>query len=380
MRDQLSGASLRIVMPKQGRGGHSTRGSHASGGRGRNAGAHDAGRRVAGLTRVARPHPPNIPRQDVNEPEGEDQTEEYLQREMMHRRIFLRKAFGIGVDGVPIPGVEEVNGYPTKSYKCVKSVEQYNQIVTVLKNWGDDDFIHNNPDDPTAIEHLRFRNRNASIGYNYKNHFKLEEVEDADGNLKINLLQSSSGKIVLHMLDVFDSIKDAHRRVGHLKAERTLSELTPVYYSCTLDLCKMWVSHCAVCHTKNEPKVQLKGASKPLISSEFRDRIQVDLIDMRTIRRRDVYGHMQRWIMTVKDHSTGLIYLCALPRKMAKYVAAELEKIFGFIGYPQIFHTGTFHLFSLIIKILFLYPHLTHVMLFVQTMGRSSSRRWSWSC
>lgn len=188
-------------MPKQGRGGRGARGSHASGGRGRNAGARDAGRRVAGIMRVARPYPPNIPRHDVNEPEGEDQTEEYLQREMMHRRIFLRKAFGIGVDGVPIPRVEEVNGYPTKSYKCVKSVEQYNQIVTVLKNWGDDDFIRNNPDDPTAIEHLRFRNKNAAIGYNYKNHFKLEEVEDADGNLKINLLQSSSGKIVQHVED-----------------------------------------------------------------------------------------------------------------------------------------------------------------------------------
>jgi hypothetical protein len=78
-------------------------------------------------------------------------------------------------------------------------VEQYNQIVTVLKNWGDDDFIHNNPDDPTAIEHLRFRHRNATVGYNYKNHWRLEEVEDADGNPKINLLKASNNKIVLHM-------------------------------------------------------------------------------------------------------------------------------------------------------------------------------------
>ena len=299
---------------------------------------------------------------------------------MMHRRIFLRRAFGIGVDDNPIPGVEELNGYPTKLYKCVKSVQQYNQIVTVLKHWGDDDFIHNNPDDLIAIEHLRFRNRNAAVGYNYKNYWRIEEVEDADGNPKINLLKSSNNKIVLHMLDVFDSIKEAHRQCGHLKAERTLSVLTPMYYSCTLDLCKLWVSDCPVCHTKNEPKVALKGASKPLISSEFRDRIQVDLIDMQTIRRRDVYGNMQQWIMTVKDHSTGLIYLSALPRKMAAYVAAELEKIFGFIGYPQIFHTGTFQSFSLIIQILFLYPHLTHVMFSVQTTGRSSSQRWSWTC
>jgi hypothetical protein len=30
--------------------------------------------------------------------------------------------------------------------------------------------------------------------------------------------------------------------------------------------------------------------------------------------------------MTVKDHSAGLMYLCALPCKRAAFVAAELEK------------------------------------------------------
>ena len=53
-----------------------------------------------------------------------------------------------------------------------------------------------------------------------------------------------------------------------------------------------------------------------------------------------IYGVMQRWIMTIKDHSTGLVYLATLPRKTAKFVANELEKYFGFVGYPHIFHTG----------------------------------------
>jgi hypothetical protein len=60
---------------------------------------------------------------------------------------------------------------------------------------------------------------------------------------------------------------------------------------------------------------------------------------MRSMRKRDVYGTMQRWIMTVKDHSTGLVYLAPLPRKKAEYVAAELEKYFGFAGFPHILHT-----------------------------------------
>ncbi len=72
-----------------------------------------------------------------------------------------------------------------------------------------------------------------------------------------------------------------------------------------------------------------KGAKKPILSSEFRDHIQVDLIDMRAMMKRDIYGNMQHWIMTVKDHSTGLVYLCALPQNKAIFVAAELEKYFG---------------------------------------------------
>jgi hypothetical protein len=144
------------------------------------------------------------------------------------------------------------------------------------------------------------------------------------------------------MLDVFDAFLSAHQTLGHLKTDKTMALLKPQYYSATADLVKVFIDHCSVCHQKNTGIQKKKGARKPILSSEFRDRFQVDLIDMRTIRRRDVYGHMQRWIMTVKDHSTGLIYLAALPRKMAKYVATELEKYFGFVGYPSIFHTGMF--------------------------------------
>jgi hypothetical protein len=105
---------------------------------------------------------------------------------------------------------------------------------------------------------------------------------------------------------------------------------------------KVLVDNCTICHQKNCGIAKKKSVRKPIISSEFRDHFQVDLIDMRTIWRKDVYGNMMRWILTVKDHSTGLIYLVALPQKMAKYVAAELEKYFGFVGYPSIFHTGRF--------------------------------------
>jgi transposase InsO family protein len=46
-----------------------------------------------------------------------------------------------------------------------------------------------------------------------------------------------------------------------------------------------------------------------------------------------------RWVLTIKDHVTRLMYLCALPRKRPDLIAYKLQEIFGLIGYPKIFHT-----------------------------------------
>ena len=43
--------------------------------------------------------------------------------------------------------------------------------------------------------------------------------------------------------------------------------------------------------------------------------------------------------MAVKDHSTGFTALFSLPRKKPMFVAFELERYFGMVGYPTIFHT-----------------------------------------
>jgi transposase InsO family protein len=43
--------------------------------------------------------------------------------------------------------------------------------------------------------------------------------------------------------------------------------------------------------------------------------------------------------MKIKDHTTGLTYLCALPCKRPKLVAYKLQELFGVLGYPKISHT-----------------------------------------
>jgi hypothetical protein len=44
---------------------------------------------------------------------------------------------------------------------------------------------------------------------------------------------------------------------------------------------------------------------------------ELDLIDFCKLRKRDPFGVLMHWILTLKDHATALVYLRSLPRKRA---------------------------------------------------------------
>jgi hypothetical protein len=124
----------------------------------------------------------------------------------VHRRLFLRKAFGINLNGTPIPNIEEFNDAPIKTYRAVKTLAQYNEIIRVLTYWGDDKFLATaEDDDPDVSEIRRFRKANENVAYNYDAHFKLLHTVNFDGTPKTVLLHKKSIGIVLHMLDVLTS-------------------------------------------------------------------------------------------------------------------------------------------------------------------------------
>jgi hypothetical protein len=72
----------------------------------------------------------------------------------------------------------------------------------------------------------------------------------------------------------------------------------------------------------------------------WQSRFELDLMDFCKLRKRDPFGVLMRWILTLKDHATALVYLYVLPRKRANLIAYKLQKIFGIIRYPMIFHTN----------------------------------------
>jgi hypothetical protein len=203
-----------------------------------------------------------------------------------HRNMFLACAFGINLDGTPIIN-PSLLPKKLKTYKSVKSVEQYNYIIEVLTNWGDEAVLKAAlPDDPDANACRNFRKENIQ-GYSYVKQFVIEEAKGLDRSLNIILKHKKSGGIVLHMLDIFDVIHEAHSRQGHLKVDKTLADCT-MFYSLTYELWNLFITDCFVCHERHPKVPARKGVKKPILSSEFRDHFQVDLIDMQTMRKRDV--------------------------------------------------------------------------------------------
>jgi len=155
----------------------------------------------------------------------------------VHRKLFLAKAFRIDPDGTKItnPSAFLLVGDPP-AYNSVKSVENYNEIIHVLTNWGDDlKLKHLPPNDPEAQRIKAFRTKNKK-GYNYSRAFSLQETQAPDGTTKVNLIHTKSNGIVCHMLDIFDIISEAHSRLGHLAIEKTLatSQCAPLEFAAHL--------------------------------------------------------------------------------------------------------------------------------------------------
>jgi hypothetical protein len=82
-----------------------------------------------------------------------------------------------------------------------------------------------------------------------------------------------------------------------------------------------------------------RAAEKPIRLLTWQERFELNLIDFCQLRKRDPFVVLMSWILTLKDHATALVYLCALSRKKANLIAYNLQEIFGIISYPKIFLT-----------------------------------------
>ncbi len=105
---------------------------------------------------------------------------------------------------------------------------------------------------------------------------------------------------------------------------RTWGHCRENYFNITQELVKHYCKTCPVCMKKNPVTQPARGSRKPIRSRNFRDRFHIDLIDFCKLRKRDPFGVLMRWVLVTKDHVTGLVYMCALPRKHPNLVRRYL--------------------------------------------------------
>jgi hypothetical protein len=176
--------------------------------------------------------------------------------------------------------------------------------------------------------------------YKKMGQFVLEEITLGNGGeTKLVLCRNPSllkplrwgprGNIVLPMRQMFDVLYAAHERVGHMKVISTYKNLQKIIWNVTQAQSKIFCSLCPNCILQSPRIKKLRGASKPIRSSKFRDRFQVDLVDMSANRRKNIYGIVMRYILVIKDHFSGFVIADCIPRKRAKYVAYILNQYFS---------------------------------------------------
>ena len=278
--------------------------------------------------------------------EGKGTTWEDNPLSEQHRKAFYLRAF---------PTNESDKAFHKPQSKSASIAQcrpktEVDNIINIVMNWEKGKEIRSMQDGEEKNDLLRFR-RHHKVGNKYIHQYDVEEIfppGEYRPRYVLKRMEAPKGKpnaekvpgrIVLSREELFDAIDEWHHQNGHLGMERTWEYCRAKYWNVTQDHVRHYCMTCYTCMKKNPVTQKIRGSIKPIFSKNFRDRFQVDLVDFRRLRKRDPFGVLMRWVMTIKDHASGLTYVTALPRKQAHLVAYKLQEIFGVLGYPKIFHT-----------------------------------------
>ena len=133
-------------------------------------------------------------------------------------------------------------------------------------------------------------------------------------------------------------IKQSHTAVGHGGLHKTYNDLKAHYANINREVIKTFLKLCEHCALKKKRSELSKIVNKPVRSSDFSSRGQVDLIDYQSVP-----DSGYKWVLHYQDHFTQFTILRPLKSKTAAEVAYNLLDIILILGAPMILQSDNGH-------------------------------------
>lgn len=168
------------------------------------------------------------------------------------------------------------------------------------------------------------------------NRFSVMKIGLSENKKLVASLAKTNGalKYFVVLEECFPIVHKIHLDTGHGRRDRMLKELEKSKFQNIPRIVVVeYLKLCKPCEEKGKnPK---KGiVVKPILSKEFNERGQVDLVDYQSTPDGEF-----KFVLNYQDHLTKFTILKALKTKTANEVAENLVEIFSILGAPAMLHS-----------------------------------------
>lgn len=230
-----------------------------------------------------------------------------VDKHLVEKRIFEEKLITL---------IENNSG---NNFTTALTTEQYTNILNELQ---------------ISMRKRELNEKLSSQDYRRLNRFEIIKIGEKENLIaKRKNDDVDSIRYYCKVCEVHDILEKAHKNTGHKRRLGMEKEITKKYCNVPRSIIEEYLKLCAMCQLKKKSK-QKGLVVKPMISTGFNKRGQIDLIDMQT----EPDGPY-KFIMNYQDHLTKFVFLRALKTKRAEEVAYNLMDIFCITGAPCLLHS-----------------------------------------
>ncbi len=155
-------------------------------------------------------------------------------------------------------------------------------------------------------------------------------VDNRGQLLHVGLKKGDITRPQAFVYDAFDIIARVHAAGGHNGYKKTYQRVKNEAYGISRDDVQWLLEHCQVCMVNRQNIT--RAPLQPIVALNVHERVQADLIDMRTKPDGSFV-----WILHIKDHFSKHSMLYALTSKKSSEIAYYISLYVRHFGAPEIF-------------------------------------------